>query len=101
MSQEIFEFLSWLGRDWIHQFQSLTSLLKKLFWHTSVLPSSALKLCKLFLVNWAGYNDLVLMVFDGPWSDRPFVPDSSDVVLCQYSSDVVLCQYGSDAKQDH
>ena len=36
------------------------SLGKKLFLYTSVLPSSTLK--------------QVIVVFDGPWSDRPLVP---------------------------
>ena len=54
MSQEVFKFLSGLGRDcgFIQVVPVSQVLGKKLFLYLSVLPSSTLKQCE-FLANWA------------------------------------------------
>ena len=61
-------------------FQSLTVLEKILY--TAGLPSLTLKhvlFCFCFSRE-LRYVVLVLEAFDGPWSNRPLVPDRSDVV---------------------
>ena len=60
-------------------FQSLAVLGKKLLFFVvvcirSVLPSPTLKAARVVSCK-LRYNSGVLVVFDGPWSDRPFVPD--------------------------
>ena len=57
-------------------FQSLTVLAKKLFVvvYTVCFAKFNFKAARVVSCK-LGYNVPVLVVFDGPWSDKPLVPD--------------------------